>query len=41
MRDADNNPNLYDIDIGNMLPGQEAVVEIKLVQPLQVSGKSF
>ena len=41
MRDAEKNPDLYDIDIGNILPGQEAVVEIKLIQPLQISGKSF
>lgn len=41
MKESESNPNLYDIDIGNILPGQEAVVELKLLQPLSVSGKSY
>jgi hypothetical protein len=41
MKNSEANPNLYDIDIGNILPGQEAVVELKLLQPLQISGKNY
>ena len=33
--------DLYELDIGNILPGQEAVIEIHLIQPLKIEGGGF
>lgn len=41
MQDAHMNPNLYNIDIGNIHPGQSAVVVIKLIQPMDIKGGAF
>jgi hypothetical protein len=41
MQDDASNPNLYTIDIGNILPGQRAVVTIKLIQPMDIKGNAF
>ena len=41
LQDCKDNVDLHQLDIGNILPGQTATIQVELMQPLLVTGGSF